>query len=238
MSTLYLDGDIIAYQAATAAETPIDWGDGMWTLHAFEPEVFKIMDAFILKLKEESGIDKAVAVISDKKNYRKDVAPYYKENRKSVRRPMLLARAKEYLSEKYDGIVWPNLEADDVLGILGTSEDDAVIWSLDKDLMTIPTSHLIEGEVIQVTEEEADYKFFHQTLTGDTVDNYKGCPKVGPKTADKILKDSPNYWNSVVDAFEKAGLNEAMALENARLARILRTGEYNLETNEVSLWEP
>ena len=32
--TLLVDGDIVAYKAATIAETPIDWGDGVWTLHA------------------------------------------------------------------------------------------------------------------------------------------------------------------------------------------------------------
>ena len=37
-------------------------------------------------------------------------------------------------------------------------------------------------------------------------------------------------------AFEKAGLSEEDALENAMLARILRDGEYNNETGEVKLW--
>ena len=34
--TLLVDGDIVAYKAATIAETPINWGEGTWTLHAHE----------------------------------------------------------------------------------------------------------------------------------------------------------------------------------------------------------
>jgi DNA polymerase-1 len=40
----------------------------------------------------------------------------------------------------------------------------------------------------------------------------------------------------VLDAFESKGLGEEVAIENARLARILRDGEYNFETKEVKLW--
>ena len=36
--------------------------------------------------------------------------------------------------------------------------------------------------------------------------------------------------------FEKHGLSEEVAIENARLARILRNGEYNFDTKEVKLW--
>jgi len=32
--TLLIDGDIIAYQVASSIETPIHWGDDMWTLHS------------------------------------------------------------------------------------------------------------------------------------------------------------------------------------------------------------
>ena len=31
---LVIDGDILAYQIATNNERPINWGDGLWTLHA------------------------------------------------------------------------------------------------------------------------------------------------------------------------------------------------------------
>lgn len=236
MTLLLIDGDIIAYKAAASAETPINWGDGLWSLHAFEPDVEARLEDQIHKLMEAPAQD-CIITLSDKANFRKKVAPYYKANRKDVRKPMLLGWAREYLTSKYNTIMYRNLEADDVLGILATKNPDTIIWSADKDLLTIPAKHWINGEVATITEEEANYNFLFQTLVGDSTDNYSGCPTVGPKTANKLLS-SGCTWDAVVTAFKSKGLSEEVALENARLARILRDGEYNTETGEVKLWQP
>jgi len=80
-----------------------------------------------------------------------------------------------------------------------------------------------------------------QTLTGDTVDGYSGVPKVGAVTANKMLtdKDMPveDMWKIVVKAYEKAGMEEQDALQQARVARILRHGAHNRKTGEVKLWQ-
>ena len=236
--TLLLDGDIIAYQCASAAEQPIKWDDDCWTLHAFESDVEQRIDSFIDNLKQQTGISKVASAISHTKNFRKEVAPYYKENRKDIRRPMLLKHAKSYLMSEYTGIVLPNLEADDVLGMYASQGLDYVIWSTDKDLLTVPGLMVIDGEVKENSIENADYNFYKQTLTGDMVDNYPGCPKIGPKTAEKVLKDQDDMWGAVVQAYQNAGLSEAVALENARLARILRTNEYDFDKQQPILWQP
>jgi|14BtaG_2_1085337.scaffolds.fasta_scaffold11536_4 DNA polymerase-1 len=234
--TLLVDGDIVAYKAAVIAETPIDWGNGVWTLHAHEKDVIASMEDFMAKIIEESGCDEVITCLSGDKLYRKDVAPYYKANRKGTRKPMLLNFAKKYLSDNYNGKVEDKLEADDLLGILGSADKNTVIWSIDKDLLTIPAYHLLDGKVTEVDQEEADYWFLYQTLIGDSTDNYKGCPAVGAKTADKLLQEKGATWQTVVDAFADKGFGEEVAIENARLARILRDGEYDFKTKEVSLW--
>lgn len=236
MTLLLIDGDIIAYKAAASAEVATNWGNGQWTLHSFEPDVEVRIEDQIHKLLE-APVQDCVIAFTDKKNFRKDVAPYYKANRKDTRKPMLLDYAKKYMSLQYNTIMYRNLEADDVLGILGTKNRDTIIWSEDKDLLTIPAKHWINGEVVEITEAEANYQFLYQTLIGDSTDNYKGCPTIGPKTANKILS-SGCTWEAVVEAFKSKGLSEEVALENARLARILRDGEYNTETGEVYLWQP
>jgi DNA polymerase-1 len=234
--TLLVDGDIVAYKAATTAETPVDWGDGCWTLHATEQDVIGSIKEFMEHLIESSGCANVVTCLTGSKNYRKDIAPYYKENRTVKRKPMLLGFAKDYLHENYNGRLEEGIEADDLLGILGSRSFDTVIWSIDKDLLTIPAFHLIDGTVQEVSPDEADYNFFYQTLVGDSTDNYKGCPTVGPKKAEGLLNKKGSTWKTVVDAFASQGLSEAVALENARLARILRDGEYDFETKEVKLW--
>jgi DNA polymerase-1 len=75
-------------------------------------------------------------------------------------------------------------------------------------------------------------------LTGDAVDNYKGCPGIGKKKADILLREEGVKWKTVVDAFAKAGLDEFAALTQARVARILRAEDYNFKNEEVLLWTP
>ena len=90
--------------------------------------------------------------------------------------------------------------------------------------------------VFEVTQEQADYNHLLQTLTGDSVDGYSGCPGIGPKRAEKILETCD--WDSVVSAYNKAGLEEQDALVQARVARILRWGEYDKRKKEPILWNP
>jgi DNA polymerase-1 len=236
MTLLLIDGDIIAYKAAASAETPVNWGDGLWTLYSWEQDVAIRIEDQITKLLE-APVQDCVVALSDKTNYRKDIAPYYKANRKDTRKPMLLGWAREYITDTYNTIMYKGLEADDVLGILGTKNTDTIIWSEDKDLLTIPAKHWIDGEVVEQSVEQADYQFFYQTLVGDATDNYKGCPSVGAITAKKIL-DVDCSWDAVVKTYDSKFLSEEVALENARLARILRDGEYDTDTGEVYLWTP
>ena len=78
-------------------------------------------------------------------------------------------------------------------------------------------------------------------MIGDAVDNYKGCPKVGEVSGEKILRDAEkkgeDLWETVVNRYIKAGLTKEDALLNARMARILRKCEYNPKTKEVKLWD-
>jgi DNA polymerase-1 len=238
MTLLLIDGDIIAYKAAASAETPIHWGDGLWTLHAYEDDVAIRIKDQIDKLVDEAPVQDCIVALSDRtENFRKKLAPYYKANRTNVRKPMLLGYAASYMHDNYNTVIYKGLEADDVLGILGTANKDTIIWSEDKDLLTIPALHWIDGEVVEIGELEADHNFFVQTLTGDATDNYKGCPSVGGKTAEKILEFGDG-WGAVVRAYLSKGLSEEVALEQARLARILRNGEYDTDTGEVKLWQP
>ena len=236
MTLLLIDADIIAFKACASAETPVNWGNGLWTLHCWEDEVAVRLDDQISKLVDEAPVQDCVLALSDKTNFRKEVASYYKANRSDVRKPMLLPWARQYLIDNYNTIIYKGLEADDVLGILGSNPaSDTIIWSEDKDLLTVPASHWIDGEVYEQDKDGADYNFYYQTLVGDSTDNYKGCPKVGSVTAHKLL-GADCSWDTVVTAFAKQGLSEAVAIEQARLARILRDGEYDTDTGKVTLW--
>lgn len=249
MSTAALiDGDILAYKHATAAEVAVEWSEDLWTLHADEAEARNGVDADIAAIAEALNADKVVVAISDKANFRKDLYPDYKGNRTKTRKPMLLPAMREHLIEKYDAYHRPALEADDILGILATHStlvraDLRVIVSIDKDFLGVPCALFrtsAEGLKV-ITKKDADRWHLIQTLTGDTTDNYPGCPGIGPVKAAKLVdmalaSDQP--WKVIVEAFLKEGLTEADALLQARLARILRADEYDFKAKRPILWEP
>src|SRR5690554_2750865 len=102
-----LDGDIFAYEIAAGAEEPINWGDGFWTLHAFEEPARARLTGRINELTEAVGADRAIVCLSDKDNWRYSVLPTYKSNRSTVRRPMLLKTMKEHLEENFEVFIRP-----------------------------------------------------------------------------------------------------------------------------------
>lgn len=252
-----IDADILAYQAATSAEQSIDWGDGFWTLHAYEQDAQSHFTAMLENILDKVGTKDVTLAWSDSTNWRMNVYPDYKSNRKSTRRPMVLKAVREWAKDKWFSITTPTLEGDDVIGLLTTDpklSGKYVVCTIDKDMKSIPGAHYNFGkdEFFEVSTHEADLWHMTQTLTGDTTDGYPGCSGVGIKTAEKILNAAiqegtpwakPHelneiLWKHVVKAYEKAGLSEEFALSQARVARILRHGEFNQETYEVNLWTP
>ena len=236
---LLIDADILLYKAASSVENEVEFEPDVWVMWTDVDEAVSAFDISVTNLIEQQAFAGTLLCFSDALNFRKNILPSYKGNRTS-RKPMAFKAIRERVMNEWrdSGIVIkPNLEADDCLGILATQNTDFVIWSADKDLMQIPGKHLINGQIETVSQEDADLFFYRQVLTGDTVDNYKGCPGIGPVKADNMLaKGKP--WETIVAAYEKAGLTEDDALVQARVARILRDSDWNQDTQEVILWTP
>ena len=244
---LLIDADIAIYKATTANEVPINWEGDLWTLHCDLAKVKCDIDDFVENIKEQAKADEVTMCISHQNNFRKLLNPEYKANRKATRKPMCFVPAKEYVMKNYHYEIQPWLEADDVIGILATYDngEERIVVSEDKDLLTIPGMHWdIKNQTLwEQDKDTADYLFYKQALTGDSVDNYQGCPGIGPKKAEKILDECENFgfepkhvWKAIVTAYENAGLNEDDALLQARMARILRHGEYVM--SEPIYWSP
>ena len=244
---LLIDADIAIYKATTANEVPINWEGDLWTLHCDLAKVKCDIDDFVENIKEQAKADEVTMCISHQNNFRKLLNPEYKANRKATRKPMCFVPAKEYVMKNYHYEIQPWLEADDVIGILATYDngEERIVVSEDKDLLTIPGMHWdIKNQTLwEQDKDTADYLFYKQTLTGDSVDNYQGCPGIGPKKAEKILNECEDFgfepkhvWKAIVTAYENAGLNEDDALLQARMARILRHGEYVM--SEPLYWSP
>lgn len=242
---LLIDGDILLYKIALNNEVDTHWGDGLWTLHCDENICKADVDLVIDDLGASLNADDYIVALTDTNNFRKEILPTYKSNRKDKRKPMTLKALRDYVIKKHNGVVWKNLEADDVLGIMSTepTDEERIVVSIDKDLKTVPCNLSVDGlNVLNIPQRMADYWFMIQTLTGDKVDGYDGIEGVGIKTAEKLIQKYTNVplldlWKIVKKIYVEKGYTEAEALQQARVAHILRHGEYNKKTGEVKLWQ-
>lgn len=276
---LLIDGDVIAYVAASAAQKDIEYEDGFIVRWSNIQEGEAILDRMMLQLQEDFDPADVLVFLTettlDSPNWRNAICPEYKGNRKASDRPQLLPALRQYLRDKY-GATWePGLEADDLLGIHATGPSKgSIIVTKDKDLRTIPGRLHILGRtdmrgrpyVETVTERDAFMWHMAQTLAGDIVDNYPGCPGIGMTRAHRILEKptvlipedgvvtrgprkgsrtvkwmpqpTTDIWACVVSQYVKAGLGEEEALAAARVSYILRWGDYDFDTKQVRLWEP
>lgn len=250
---LLIDGDIIAYRASSAVQKDIDWGDGLWTCHAYLEDAidqFKvILDGILEGLYENTleryNVSDMLFFFSDKDNFRKHYLSDYKSNRKDTRKPTCYNALVEWVYNSYKCIKpIKYLEADDLIGIFATSYENTIIISMDKDFKTIPAKFFDfgRGEFKVISKDEADYWHMYQTLVGDITDGYKGCPSYGPVKAKKTLSNIPadSLWDTVVKAYEKEGLTKDDAILQATMARILRKEDFHrfTEGDLPPLWSP
>jgi DNA polymerase-1 len=241
MRTLLIDGDILSYQCAIFNEVATEIEPGYWVWHCEFGKVIDSINWQISTYMKRLEADNFILCLTDNdKNFRKDILSTYKGNRSNLKRPLVLKPTREYLIKELDARITPGLEGDDLMGILSTEEtdDERIIVSIDKDLKTINGKYYNPNAdvVVEITEEEADWWHLYQTLTGDTIDGYSGCPSIGAVTAKKILDESPT-WDAVIKTYKKKGLTEEDALVQARVARILRSSDIDNEGNPI-LWTP
>jgi DNA polymerase I len=239
-----IDAEYYLYRAAAGSEFEIEWAADDWTYLCRHGDAQAAFQDAIGEFRDTLPDHQPVLVFGDRVSFRYGVWPQYKGNRKKYRRPAGYRQLTEWVSKAAQARGWEvakltDVEGDDVLGIL--YEEGDVIVSVDKDLLTVPGLHLRDGEVTKVERVEADLNFFAQVLTGDASDNYPGCPGYGPVTAQKALAGCTaevEMWQEVLRAFEKKGYGEPYALAQARCARILRAGEYDLTAGTPLLWSP
>ena len=235
---LRIDADFYAYRSCQMAEEDLDFGDDVIIVASNFPLVTRMFERQIQDLKERYESDDVLLYFTGPNNFRKQVDPEYKGNRVK-RKPAGYKRLLNFAFENYACKRIDCLEADDLIGLdCHLDPGNFVVISPDKDMKSI-ACRLFNGEVeVAISPEDADHQFHVQCLTGDVVDGYKGVPGIGPKSAEKILAKDGEPWDLIVQAYEKAGMTEEDALRNARLARILRPGEFNFDTNEPILWSP
>ena len=271
MTIALIDADIVCYREADAAERKAAKASGAFGAPVLA-NVDKAIEAAIKTVKEwtsEAECDTTWLIWSprSRRNFRKELNPdEYKAFRPP--KPDCYWLVRDGLEAAFKWVEIEGLEADDVCGILHTSEKtgDTCTVSIDKDFLTIPGRHYNPNKhkwPICLSAQEATWNWFYQTLIGDAADGYKGAPGVGPKGAtvgltppdsevshlnhriETNICDSDyldHLWTQVTDLF-RAKIScddeaDRLALLNAQVARILHREDYCAETGTIRLWHP
>jgi len=237
--SLLIDADFIVYKCCAATESEVDWGDDVIVVSSNFSDAYAMVERELYKIAEDLGcFDDTILFFTDSVNFRKQIDPAYKGHR-NRKKPCGYRRVINKLKEDYQVVVMPQLEADDALGIYATKEEGHIICSPDKDMRQIPGDlYDLSDGVVTITKEEGERWHYIQTLAGDQTDGYSGVPGFGIKRAVAFFEENGYSWSSVVEAFKSKDLDESVALQNARLAKILQHSDYDFDTQSVKLWTP
>ena len=174
-------------------------------------------------------VDDYKLYLTGRGNFRDEVAitQKYKGNRDGFVRPEHYAALRQHMIDKYDAVVVDGIEADDAVATESMS-NEWVLVHVDKDLDQLVGHHYnpVKNEWYYVDEFTGLYNFYTQMLTGDRTDHIPGLKGIGPKKAEKILKDCKDH-QSLSDAVFKtycdAGHNIDYYVEQGRLLWLQRT---------------
>ena len=218
-----IDGDMVAFRVAASAEGE----DEPWVACARA-------DSFIDEIIAATSATEYEVWLSGSNNFRYDVYPEYKANRKGGYRPKWEVETKEHLKREHNALVIDSAEADDAMGSRQT--ENTIIVTNDKDLKMIKGSHYdpVKKLLFTITPEEATRWFYYQMLVGDPVDNIKGVAGIGPVKANRILDNcssEEDMFQAVMDLYSC----EEEFLMNAKCLYIWHkeNDEYTLDTRQA-----
>jgi len=213
---LLIDGDIIAHRCAASAE-----GDPV------EIAVLRCSNQ-IEECISNTNSEEFQIFLSGESNFRYDIFPEYKANRKQEK-PQWLQDCREFLVTEYRAKVTEGYEADDAIGITHKA-GETIICSDDKDMLQMAGQHynIRTQKVLDISADEAIWMFYFQLLVGDAADNVKGCKGIGKVKANRALEVGMSEWD-LFEVVQNLYSNDEELLMNGQLLHIWR--------KENDLWQ-
>lgn len=194
------------------------------------------------RIQKELNIQDFVIVLGDKDhNFRKDILPSYKANRKKTDKPPMVDIIRKWVEDEYRNniVQLDNLEGDDCARII--MEDNRtypmrkVIVGIDKDFLTVSGEFyrdLNKPTHMMISPTEARMNLMKQVIVGDVADNYSGLPNKGQVYADKFVTPDTT-WEDVQVAFEMNGSTSEDFLIQRRVATLVSLDNYDFATGQV-----
>lgn len=194
MTTALIDADIVAFRCA--ASNDVEDGEEIAVLRT---------DKLMRDILAVTEAQDYRAFLTGSNNFRKQVNPEYKANRKDKPLPRWLNSCREYLVTEWKAEVTDGYEADDALGMAQNS--DTILCSIDKDLDQIAGQHynFVKQEFYEVLEIDGLRHFYKQLLIGDRSDNIFGVDKIGKVRASRLidpLNEEEDMYATVRDLYD------------------------------------
>lgn len=178
MTSVFIDGDTIAFASAVSAEKSVDEDKVQVVLGRVKQSLQNILD-------KTQATEYKLYLSDDTSNtFRKAMYPAYKSNR-PLDKPLLLLTARDYMINVWGAGLWPGLEADDAVAIEQTRvQHTGIIAAIDKDLLQVPgrVFNWRTNSIVSVSPLEGAQQLYKQCLMGDTTDNIKGLAYCGDST--------------------------------------------------------
>lgn len=165
-------------------------------------------------LVEEMAGDKVIIALEGNPKFRHDLYPEYKAHRYQNQTPEAKKEMDNFHRQKkvifsilaklpVEVVKHPDYEGDDLIGKLVTSvykDDSCVVITADTDfiqLFDVAPNVKIYNPIQKEWVDRPSYNYaVWKALVGDKGDNIAGIPRVGPKTAEKILAGSPQEFSA------------------------------------------
>lgn len=182
-----------------------------------------------------SGEEITIILFISRHSWKKTTYRTYKENREHSPE---LGEFRDRVLEQYSTIGIDGLEADDLIAMCASfldasdRQNDYIIFSDDKDLKNVAHTFC----KINLTENiqgnsDNDYRMLLcQMIAGDKEDDVTGIPRIGMKTADKLLPKECNI-NDVIKLYHDKNIDifEAKKNINLILPLVFRYNDNQLE---------
>ena len=202
-----LDLDLVAYRASSSCEPT----KAKPYLEPTEVALWRVHD-MIERICITTNCSDIEGYLGGSDNFRYNIYPDYKGNRKDKPKPTYLEDCRELLVTQYGANIVNGYEADDALGIAQTKyQGNSRIVSLDKDLLMIPGHHFnwVSQEFKIVSPLDGLKTFYKQLILGDKSDNIPGfdaalrgsCPKFVAKLQEPI-DSMTEEWDMYLYVYE------------------------------------
>ena len=180
-SRVLIDGDILVYRIGFTTQD-VDEEIARWRLD-------ELLEKIMYGCNTQNS--RIYLTSTDRSNFRFQLYPDYKAQRKDKPKPVHYAFLRKTLEQEYMAEVVHEQEADDALGIALSEDASSILATIDKDLDQIPGWHFnfVKEQIYQMSEIEAWRSFYMQCLVGDkATDNVEGCPGIGIVKATRSLE--------------------------------------------------